>query len=137
MKVIFQSEKIFLRTTLKNASLMPKSFLKQPFEKIKDEILGKNFEVSIVLIGKDYSNFLNKTYRKKDYPTDTLSFSFSSLSGEIFLTPEIAKKKSKDFELSFSDYLFFLLIHSFLHLKGLDHGKKMEAQEQKYFSKFK
>jgi len=137
MKVIFQSEKVFLSSTLKNNFSLPKSFQKLPFQKIKDDILGKNFEVSIILIGTSRSRFLNKTYRKKDYATDVLSFPFSPSLGEIFITPKIAEKKSKMFGMTFEDYLLFLVIHAFLHLKGYDHGVKMEAHERTYHSRYR
>jgi rRNA maturation RNase YbeY len=137
MKVIFQSEKVFLSSTLKNLFLLPKNFQKLPFEKIKDDILGKKFEVSIVLIGTTRSKFLNKTYRQKDYATDVLSFPFSKTSGEIFITPKIAEKKSKKFEMTFEEYLLFLVIHAFLHLKGYDHGVKMERHERAYHSRYR
>lgn len=105
-------------------------------QKIKAEILGRDYDLSFAFISKDEIHKLNKKYRKKDKPTDILSFPLSKTSGEILICKEIAKLKSKDFGLKNADYLPFLFIHGCLHLKGLDHGEEMEKLEQKYFKKF-
>lgn len=98
--------------------------------------MGKRYELSFSFINKAEIHKLNKKYRKKDKPTDILSFPLSKTSGEILICKEIAKLKSKDFGLKSADYLLFLFIHGCLHLKGLDHGEEMEKLEQKYFRKF-
>ncbi len=105
-------------------------------EKIKEEILGGDYELSFAFINKEEIHVLNKKYRKKDSPTDILSFPLSPTSGEILICKEVAKQKAPEHGLSPKGYLLFLTIHGLLHLKGLDHGSKMEKLEQKYFEKF-
>jgi len=56
-----------------------------PFEHMKDEVLGKNYDLSLVFIGDKLSRKLNKLSRKKDYPTNILSFPLSKNAGEIFI----------------------------------------------------
>jgi probable rRNA maturation factor len=113
-------------------------------EKIKNDILGKPYELSFAFIDKKRSRFLNKTYRKKDEPTDILSFPLEKDRGEILICKEIAKKKAKDFyptspwlRGSFANYLLFLVIHGNLHLKGMKHGDKMERYELNYYSRYR
>lgn len=106
-------------------------------ERIKSEILGETYELSFAFIETPEMQKLNKEYRGKDYPTDILSFPLSDTAGEILICKEVAKEKSKDFDMSESDYLVFLVIHGLLHLKGLDHGEEMESLEKKYLAKFK
>jgi probable rRNA maturation factor len=109
-------------------------------ENIKDEILGKRYELSFSFISKGKIKELNKNYRGKNEPTDILSFPLTKDSGEILICKEMAKKKLetvwKENFKKLPDYLLFLTIHGILHLKGLDHGNKMESLEQKYFKKF-
>lgn len=136
MKVFYENNNVFVSSTLKNNLILPKSFKNIPFEKIRDDILGKKYEVSINLIGKDRSKTLNNNYRKKNYATDVLAFELSTLSGEIFITPAVAKTKAPKFEMSYENYLLFLVIHAMLHLKGFDHGMKMEKLEKKYLLNF-
>ena len=106
----------------------PKSLL---FRKIKDSVLGKDYELSWVFIGIKKSQALNKKYRKKDKPTNILTFPLSKTEGEIFICPEVAKSDAKKFDMKENEFIGFLFIHGLLHLKGLKHGKKMEKEEEK------
>jgi probable rRNA maturation factor len=111
--------------------------IKLSVDKIKNDILGKRYELSFAFINKEQSRFLNKTYRKKDEPTDILSFPLEKNSGEILICKAIAKIKASKFEMSFENYLLFLVIHGCLHLKGLHHGDKMKAYEFTYHSRYR
>jgi probable rRNA maturation factor len=88
-------------------------------------------------VGKKRMCTLNKTYRQKDYATDVLSFTADKNLGEIFINPNVAQSKSKNFEMSYGNYLLFLVIHALLHLKGLDHGDKMEKYELTYYNRYR
>lgn len=102
---------------------------------LKEEILGKRYDLSLVLIGATRSRRINKESRGKDYPTNILSFEYDEKSGEILICPDVAKKEYKKFDLSYPDFLTYLFIHGCLHLKGLDHGEEMEKLEDKYMVK--
>lgn len=106
------------------------------FRKMKDAILGKQYNLSVVFIGSRRSQKLNLSYRNKDYPTDILSFNISKTEGEIFIHPAVANKKAKLFGRSEKNYLRFLFIHGLIHLKGMDHGRIMEMEEEKFRKKF-
>lgn len=93
--------------------------MRRKWKEIKERVLGKNFDLSVVIANDALMKKLNETYRKKKGPTDVLSFSLSPTMGEIFINKKAARP----------DYLF---IHSLLHLKGLRHGKKMETEEKKW-----
>ena len=104
-------------------------------EEIKNDILGKPYELSFAFIDKARSKFLNKTYRNKNKPTDVLSFPLDKNMGEILICKEIAKIKSAKFDMTYPNYLLFLVIHALLHLKGMDHSDKMEQYELTYYSR--
>ncbi|MEK7116704.1 MAG: rRNA maturation RNase YbeY [Patescibacteria group bacterium] len=111
--------------------------IKLPIEKIKNDILGKRYELSVVFTGKNKIKSLNKKYRKKNVATDILSFNLSPSMGEIFICPEIAKTKSAKFDMTFPNYLLFLVIHAIFHLKGMEHSSKMERYELAYYSRYR
>lgn len=92
--------------------------MRKKWEEVKNRVLGKNFDLSVVFANDAVMKKLNEVYRKKKGPTDVLSFPLSKTMGEIFIN----KKATRP------DYLF---IHSLLHLKGFEHGKKMELEEKK------
>ncbi len=113
------------------------AFARSMAEKIKEEILGKQYELSFAFVNKDKIKSLNKTYRKKDEPTDILSFPLSKTNGEILICKDVAKTKAKKFKMTLEDYLLFLVIHGILHLKGLKHNAKMERYERIYYNRYR
>lgn len=94
--------------------------------------MGTSYVLSIVFVSPQKIRVLNRTYRKKDSSTDILSFSLSKNEGELYISLPDVKKKAPEFNLSAADYLNYLFIHGLVHLKGHDHGKKMDTLEQKY-----
>lgn len=127
MKIIFESSSFAISSTLarKNTPRIDGVF----FQSIKDKILGKTYELSIVFVGSKKIKDLNFKYRKKKYTTDILSFTLDDSTGEIYIYPEKAYQKSKLFDRSPENYLQYLLVHGALHLKGMDHETDLEALE--------
>lgn len=106
--------------------------------------MGKRYSLSFAFISKKEIWGLNKKYRGKNEPTDILSFPLDKISGEILICKEMARQKYKKFidlisnqPITFENYLRFLVIHGALHLKGLEHGDKMEAYEFTYYSQYR
>jgi ssRNA-specific RNase YbeY (16S rRNA maturation enzyme) len=91
-----------------------------PWVKIKDEILGKKYELSLVFTGNALIKKLNIKYRRKNKPASVLSFPISKKQGEIFVN--LSQKKYSP---------FYLFIHGLLHLKSFKHSAKMEAEEER------
>jgi rRNA maturation RNase YbeY len=112
-----------------------------PFADLKEEILGKNYSLSIAFVEPKTSQEINKKYRKKDYATNVLSFSLSKTEGEILLCPSVIKKETEKFDRNFRELLGFLVIHGMLHLIGMEHSSRMkrarmEKEENKYDQKY-
>lgn len=105
-------------------------------KKIKEDILGKDFSLSVNFISPAIAQDLNIKYRKKDYIPNILSFPLSEKEGEMFICLSIARSEAKKFALSYQNFLSLLMIHGNLHLKGFDHGEKMEQLEEKYLKKY-
>lgn len=105
-------------------------------KKIKDDILGKDYILSIVFVDEKKSREINKTYRKKDNSTNILSFPLNKKEGEILLCPAVIKRESANFDRNFEGWLGFLVIHGSLHLKGMQHSDRMEKVEKKYDKKY-
>lgn len=108
-----------------------------PFTSIKEKVLGKKYELSLVFIGDTTSAKLNKKYRNKEGPTNILSFPYTENNGEIFIDLRLVKKQAPNFNKSYKNFLGLLLIHGMLHLKGYDHGEDMEKLENKFSKLFK
>lgn len=100
-----------------------------PFLPIKEKILGKKYDLTVIFCTPKESQERNRTYREKDYPTNILSFPLSDTEGEIYICLSIARRDAKKFEMSYQKFLHLLVIHGCLHLKGHDHGSTMEKLE--------
>lgn len=106
------------------------------FEKIKQDILGKKYSLSIAYVSEKKSRELNKRYRKIDKPTNVLSFALYKNVGELVLCKSIIRKELKKFNRNFDQLLGFLVIHGCLHLKGMEHSSTMKKAEEKYDKKY-
>jgi rRNA maturation RNase YbeY len=106
------------------------------FETIKKAVLSSKYELSLVFCTAKKIKELNKNYRNINKPTDILSFPLSKTSGEIFICKSESRKMMKEFGRPFENFLTFLFIHGLVHLKGYDHGPKMEKLEQKFRKQF-
>ncbi|MFH1287252.1 MAG: rRNA maturation RNase YbeY [bacterium] len=99
--------------------------------------LFKNAVVGITLVDDKTIHDLNKKYRKKDKPTDVLSFYFEKDAGAYCNTPpqgdvvisvETAMRQAGYYKHSFGKELKILLIHGILHLFGYDHIKEKDFE---------
>jgi len=78
---------------------------------------------------------LNKRFRKKNKPTDVLSFQLERNNqikqkylGDIIISVETARKQAHIKGVSIDKELKMLFIHACLHLLGYDHMAKKEAK---------
>ncbi len=101
------------------------------FKRIKDDVLGSEYSLSLVFIGSDFSRRLNKEHRKKDRPASVLSFPLSPDEGEMFIDLNNARKEASRFDMSFRKFVGYLFIHGLLHLKGMRHSCTMEKEEKR------
>jgi probable rRNA maturation factor len=99
--------------------------------------LNEDINVSLVFCSRQTIHELNLNYRKKDKPTDVLSFIYGDRSvfddeesfyGEIVICPEIAEKQAPDFGGNLNSEIKRLLIHGILHLTGYDHEKSRKDE---------
>ncbi len=91
------------------------------WEGIKNRVLGKRFDLSIVFAGDRLMEELNAKYRKKRKVADVLAFKLSDSCGEILIRNNLRGRKEA----------LRLFIHALLHLKGHSHSDKMENEEKK------
>ena len=94
-------------------------------------LLGEaDAELSLLLIGNSEMRKLNAKYRRKDYPTDVLSFPMEDggtpatrLLGDVIISVEKAREQAKQRGRTPDQELATLLIHGIVHLLGYDHER--------------
>jgi rRNA maturation RNase YbeY len=109
---------------------------KVPFAYLAERILPKGYSLSVVLCGEKFSRKLNLMYRNKDRSTNILSFPLNDKEGEIIIDLTRSKKELKKFNRKLDNFISFLFIHGLLHLKGFDHGSRMEKEEARLRARF-
>lgn len=82
---------------------------------------------------------LNRRFRKKNKPTDVLSFSFDEpdFSGEIYVSLDRAFAQAREYGATFPEETWRLVVHGLFHLLGYTHHRpkervRMEAREKIY-----
>tara|TARA_B100000745_G_C20154618_1_gene395635 strand:+ start:4769 stop:5149 length:381 start_codon:yes stop_codon:yes gene_type:complete len=106
------------------------------YKEIKNDILGKDFDLSLVFVGDMLATRLNIERRKKGYTPNILTFPLTEKSGEMFINLREAKRQAKQYGISYTKWTLQLFIHGLLHLEGMDHGATMETKEQKLVRKY-
>jgi len=98
----------------------------------------KNPELTLALVGDRAITSLNRKYRKKDKPTDVLSFPVGEKAadgkfylGDIIISVPQAFRQSRSAGHSLERELVLLIIHGFLHLAGFRHGRGIEREDEK------
>jgi probable rRNA maturation factor len=107
------------------------------YEQAKDAVLGKRYDLTLIVTYPAYIKNLNTIYRDKESATDILSFPISKNEGEIYISPTETKKEAKKFGRTYENFFAYLFIHGCTHLKGHDHGSTMESVETRIRAKFK
>ena len=113
----------------------PNYYLKKKFNKLlnKFKITSKVQEISIFLTNSEKMRQLNLRFRKKNKPTDVLSFPINIVKkkvgylGDIAISYEIANKRSK--KSNFNYEFDKMWVHGYLHLLGYDHKKIREYEK--------
>jgi probable rRNA maturation factor len=83
-------------------------------------------EVSLLLTSNREMRRLNRVFRRKDKPTDVLSFPAAeavsmNLAGDLAISIDIAGTNARQLGHSVEDEVRVLILHGLLHLAGYDH----------------
>jgi probable rRNA maturation factor len=111
----------------------------QRFARRAQELAGVKGEVAILITSRRKMQALNRSFRKKDKPTDVLSFPRPQ-GGDIALCAEIARQNAGRLGHSFTEEIKVLVLHGMLHLAGYDHESdrgEMAAKEARLRARLK
>ena len=111
-------------------------------EKIASHLTEK--DVELILCDNEFIQFLNGIHRRKDDPTDVLSFPIRGdrthePAGSIVISMGKVKEKAIELGHTEQDELTLLFIHGLLHLLGYDHETddgEMRKLEEKLIWRF-
>jgi len=94
-------------------------------------------EITLRLVGADEGRRLNREFRRKDYPTNVLTFDYASepvVVADLVLCVPVVAAEAEAQGKTLHDHLAHLIVHGGLHAQGWDHervadARRMEARE--------
>lgn len=96
-------------------------------------------ELGIILVNDRHIRVYNREYRKKDRPTDVLSFPMREgvggelhpgFLGDVMISLERLAEEALLYGRSRREQLLILLIHGILHLLGYDHERSPKEERR-------
>jgi probable rRNA maturation factor len=94
----------------------------------------RHVAVTLRIVGKRESARLNARYRRKDKPTNVLSFPFepppgtrSDLLGDIVICADVVRREARAQRKPERSHWAHMVVHGILHLRGFDHQNDKEA----------
>ena len=140
---VFSEEKAWSKR-LRNKDLFFQKICKAFPKKYK--FLNKKVSLTLLLSNNKNIQKLNKVFRKKNKPTDILSFplnkkvriSDQTYLGDIIISYNFINKPVSLNKKLFNEKVIKIFIHGFLHLLGFDHKKnkdhiKMFKEEEQIY----
>jgi probable rRNA maturation factor len=133
---------------LKIAPTMLRKMLAKILTCVDEEIAPQSVsEIHLMLVNDARMREINFEFRKKDKPTDVLSFpqftpqevrgekpvdiEVGSYLGDLVISTETTIKQAKRFKVSVKAEVTRLLVHGVLHLCGYDHEKVPAREAQR------
>ncbi len=107
---------------------------------ISNEVQSKTVEISLLLLGDDRQQTLNRDYLGKDKPTNVLSFPTGALLGggvagdaplllgDIAIALQTTTIEAKAQKKTLANHFSHLVVHGMVHLLGFDHIETGEAE---------
>jgi probable rRNA maturation factor len=96
---------------------------------------NQDSEIVIRVVDEHESAMLNQQYRKKQGPTNILSFPFDppksidlNLLGDLVICASVVEREAQQQNKISSDHWAHITIHGVLHLQGFDHLEEHEAE---------
>ena len=80
-------------------------------------------EVAVALVSDARITTLNRQFRRRNTPTDVLSFDPS----DIVIATGVARRQAREAGHAYGDELKVLALHGLLHLMGYDHHRPSDA----------
>jgi probable rRNA maturation factor len=122
--------------------------IKKAARKILSLLQQPEAELSILFVGNEQIQQLNKSYRGVNKPTDILSFDVQiplqgsgpltdhqspqiPVLGDIVICAQKADEQAEKTGCGFYDEVSRLMIHGILHLLGYDHGNRRDSVRMK------
>jgi probable rRNA maturation factor len=92
--------------------------------------LSREASVTVRYVASAEGLRLNREFRGKDYATNVLTFVYGTkpLEGDVVICAPVVAREAKAQGKPVAAHHAHLLVHGLLHLQGLDHERRVEAE---------
>ena len=100
--------------------------------------LQTDAEITVRIVDTEEGQALNRDYRKKDYPTNVLTFDYTQtplVTADLVLCAPVIAREAKEQRKTLQAHYAHMVVHGTLHAQGWDHetseadAQAMEARE--------
>ncbi|HET9977561.1 MAG TPA: rRNA maturation RNase YbeY [Burkholderiaceae bacterium] len=92
---------------------------------------GAPAEITVRIVGEDEGRALNRDYRRKDYPTNVLTFAYRRapiVVADLVLCAPVVAREARAQRKALAAHYAHLLVHGTLHALGFDHERAADAK---------
>ena len=107
------------------------------------EALGRKrgrWDLAIRVVGAAESRRLNRRYRRKDHPTNVLSFPATVPQadgarplGDLVVCAAVVAREAREQDKSLAQHWAHMIVHGTLHLLGYDHERRSDARRMERY----
>jgi probable rRNA maturation factor len=92
--------------------------------------LQRPAKVTLRYVTESEGRRLNREFRGRDYATNVLTFIYASkpLEGDVVICAPVVAREARAQGKAIAAHHAHLLVHGLLHLQGLDHARRGEAE---------
>jgi probable rRNA maturation factor len=84
-------------------------------------------QLTLRVVGRTEGRLLNGSFRKRNYATNVLTFSYDRRHGDVVLCHPVIKQEAREQRKPLAAHYAHLIVHGILHLRGHDHLRKSDA----------
>jgi len=88
-------------------------------------------ELTVRIVGVDEGRALNRAYRRRDYATNVLTFSYQRqplVVADLVLVAPVVEREARELGIDLGAHYAHLLVHGALHAQGMDHERARDAR---------
>lgn len=118
------------RITVQNASTARNVPVAPRIRRWARAALRGDARVTIRIVGAAEGRLLNRSYRRKDYATNVLTFVFrdrAPFEGDLALCAPVITREARAQGKPVAAHYAHMVVHGLLHLQGYDHENERDA----------